>query len=446
MFLTKKYVSRRRVLRGIGVTVALPFLDAMTPAQTPLRKTAAVPRSRLACIEMVHGAAGSAPQGAGKNYWSPKQAGTDFGFSYSLEPLTPFRDYITIVSGTDARTAEAQAPTEGGADHFRSSAVFLTAAHPKQTEGPDISNGTSIDQIYAQSAGTDTRLPSVQLCIENFGLNGSCGFSYSCIYSETISWASPTNPLPMTVNPRVAFESLFGNINGRGSVVDRVAPEAARLGRDLGASDRGRLGGYLDDMRGIERRIELIEKHNAGVAARELTAAPLGVPDAWEEHVKLMFDLQVVAFAAEITRVAAFKLSRDTSLRVFPESGVKEPFHTLSHHNGNPERVDELAKLNRYHVSMVPYFLEKLERTPDGDGNLLEHSLVLYGSPMGDSNTHNHRQLPVFLAGHAGGRLKGNLHYVAPEGTPHANTLLTMLRKLGVEAGSVGDSTGEIAI
>jgi Protein of unknown function (DUF1552) len=453
MFLTKKHLSRRAVLRGMGVTVALPFLDAMTPAQTPLRKTAAAPRTRLACIEMVHGAAGSTPEGLSKNYWSPRQAGADFDFSYALEPLASFREYITIVSGTDARTADAHTPTEGGADHFRSSAVFLTAAHAKQTAGPDISNGPSIDQIYAQlyahklgrESEDSTRLPSIQLGIENFGLNGSCGFNYSCIYSETISWASPTEPLPMTANPRAVFENLFGTV-ARGSVADKIAPEANRLQRDLGATDRSRLDAYLEEVRRIERHIELIEKDNAGAAARKLVAAPLGVPDSWQEHVKLMFDLQVLAFAAEITRVSAFKMSRDTSNRVFPESGVRTPFHTLSHHNEKPEMIEEFARLNRYHVSMVPYFLEKLKSTPDGDGNLLDHSMVLYGSPMGNSNMHNHRMLPLFLAGHAAGQLKGNLHCVTPEGTPHANTLLTMLHKLGVEAESIGDSTGEIAI
>jgi hypothetical protein len=444
MFLTKKYISRRRMLRGVGVTVALPFLDAMAPAQTPLRKTAAAPRSRLACIEMVHGAAGSTPEGLSKNYWSPKQTGADFEFSHALEPLAPFREYITVVSGTDARTAEAHAPTEGGADHFRSSAVFLTAAHAKQTAGPDISNGISIDQMYAQRFD-DTRVPSIQLCIENFGLSGSCGFNYSCIYSETISWASATEPLEMTVNPREAFEKLFGTV-ARGSIVDRIAPEAGRLGRDVGAEDRSRLNAYLEEIRGIELRIELIEKQNAGTAARELVAAPLGVPDSWEEHVKLMFDLQALAFAAEITRVSAFKMSRDTSNRVFPGSGVRTPFHTLSHHNEKPEMIEEFARLNRYHVSLLPYFLERLRSIPDGDGNLLDHSVVLYGSPMGNSNMHNHRRLPMLLAGHASGKLKGNLHCMMPEATPHANTLLTVLHKLGVDAESIGDSTGEIPI
>jgi hypothetical protein len=404
---------------------------------------------------MVHGAAGSTDDGASKHYWSPEKEGTEFDFSFTLEPLAPFREYITIVSGTDARPAEAQTPSETGGDHFRSSAVFLTGAHPKQTAGPDISNGISIDQMYAQKLGRETRLPSIQLCIENIGLSGSCGYSYSCIYSETISWASPTAPLPMTVNPRVAFEGLFGDGGpGRisaqpvatGSVLDGIAPEAARLQRDLGPADRSRLSAYLEEVRGIERRIQAIERHNATVSERELPAAPLGVPDSWEEHVKLMFDLQVLAFAADITRVSTFKMSRDTSNRVFPESGVKTPFHTLSHHKERPELIEEFAKLNRYHVSLIPYFLTKLKNTPDGDGNLLDHSLILYGSPMGDSNTHNHRRLPVFLAGHAAGQVKGNLHCVTPAGTPHANSLLTILRRFGVDAESIGDSTGEISI
>jgi len=450
MFITRKHVSRRTVLRGMGVSLALPLLDAMIPAQTPLRKTAASSRSRLACIEMVHGAAGSTEEGANRHYWSPEKDGADFDFSYSLEPLTPFREYITIVSGTDARQAEAFAPSEGGADHFRSSAVFLTAAHAKQTAGPDIFNGTSIDQLYAQQLGQDTPLPSIQLSIENIALSGSCGFNYSCVYSETISWASPTAPLPMIVNPRVAFEDLFAKAGScraaQRSVVDEIAPDAARLQRCLGAADRGRLNTWLEEIRGIERRIQAIEKHNASVPDRELPAAPLGVPDSWEEHVKLMFDLQVLAFAAEITRVSAFKMSRDTSNRVFPESGVTHPFHTLSHHSERPDLIAEFAKLNRYHVSLVPYFLRKLKDTPDGDGNLLDHSLVLYGSPMGDSNTHNHRRLPLFLAGHAGGQLKGNLHRVCPAGTPNANCLLTILHKLGMDIESIGDSTGEIAV
>jgi hypothetical protein len=253
----------------------------------------------------------------------------------------------------------------------------------------------------------------------------------------------------MTANPRAAFENLFATARGRRtetSILDGLTPDAARLRADLGAADRGRLDRHLEEVRSIERRIQAIERHNAAAPTRELPSAPLGVPDSWEEHVKLMFDLQVLAFAAEITRVSAFKMSRDTSNRIFPESGVKTPFHTLSHHSEKPALIAEFAKLNRYHVGMVAYFLRKLKDTPDGDGNLLDSSLVLYGSPMGDSNTHNHRRLPMLLAGHAGGRLKGNLHRVCPPGTQNANCLLTILRKLGVEIETFGDSAGELAI
>jgi hypothetical protein len=444
MFVTKKHLSRRTILRGMGSVIALPLLDAMVPAQTPLRRTAASPRSRLACVEMVHGAAGSTDEGIRKHYWSPQNAGSNFDFSFSLEPLAPLRDYITIVSGTDARQADAFAPSEGGADHFRSSAAFLTAAHAKQ--GPEICCGVSIDQVYAQRIGRETRLPSIELCIENIGLSGSCGFDYSCIYSETISWSSPTTPVPMTVNPRVAFEKLFRESSSHASVLDGTAPDVARLKKELGAADHDRLNAHLDAIRAIERRIQAVEKHNAAITERDRPGAPLGVPDSWERHVELMFDLQVLAFAADVTRVSAFKMSRDTSNRIFAESGVKEPFHTLSHHIEKPELVAEFAKLNRYHVGFVADFLKKLKNTPDGDGNLLDHSLVLYGSPMGDSNTHNHRRLPMFLAGHACGELKGNLHSVSKDGTPHGNTLLTVLHKLGVDIDSVGDSTGTLAL
>ncbi len=453
MFIAKEHLSRRTVLRGMGVSLGLPLLDAMLPAQMPLVKTAAAPPVRLACIEMVHGAAGSTDDGASKHYWSPAEEGRDFACSYSLQALAPLQEYVTIVSGTDARPAEAQSPTEGGADHFRSSAVFLTAAHAKQTAGRDVANGPSIDQIYAQRCRAETRLPSIQLCIENIALSGSCGFNYNCIYSETISWADGATPVPMTVNPRVAFENLFAysgpdrdapRPSGRG-VLDTIMPEKARLQRTLGPEDRGRIDAYLENIREIERRIESIEKRNASFPTRELTAAPLGVPDSWEDHVKLMFDLQVLAFATDTTRVSAFKMSRDTSNRIFPGSGVQTPFHTLSHHSERPDLIAEFARLNRYHVSMLSYFLEKLKSTPDGDGNLLDHSLILYGSPMGDSNTHNHRRLPLLLAGHAAGQLKGNLHRVCPAGTPHANTLLTILHKLDVDIESIGDSTGEIA-
>ncbi|HEY7115928.1 MAG TPA: DUF1552 domain-containing protein [Tepidisphaeraceae bacterium] len=455
-FITKKHLSRRTVLRGMGAALSLPLLDSMVPAQTPLSKTAAAPRTRLCAIEMVHGAAGSTGEGTNKHYWAPEKEGADFEFSQSLQPLEPYRDYITIVSDTDLHPATAWAAAEEGADHFRSSAVYLTAAHPKMTEGSDYRVGTSIDQLYAQRYGQDTPLPSIQLCIEMVDASGACDYGYACVYADTISWANPTTPLPMTLDPRLAFENLFGEggtpeeraarqkVNR--SILDWVARDVARLQRNLGPSDRRRLSQYLDDVREIERRIERIEKYNSSGETRQLPAAPLGVPDSYEEHVRLMFDLQALAFMTDVTRVSAFKMSRDVSGRVFAESGVKTPFHSCSHHGENPARVAEFAKLNRYHVSLIPYFLDKLKSTPDGDGNLLDHSMVLYGSPMGDGNVHNHKRVPIFIAGHANGRLKGNLHVRCQDSTPMANVLLTMLHKLDVNVESFGDSTGEVAI
>jgi hypothetical protein len=455
-FLARKHLSRRTLLRGLGASLALPLLDSMVPAQTPLGQTAAVPKTRLACIEMVHGAAGSTGEGTLKHYWAPEKTGRDFEWSQSLEPLAPFREYITIVSDTDLRPATAWSAAEEGADHFRSSAVYLTAAHPKMTEGSDYYVGTSLDQVYAQQFGQDTPLPSMQLCIEAVDASGACDYGYACVYADTISWSSPTTPLPMTLDPRMAFENLFGDGGTPEeraarqqidrSILDHISHDVTRLKSGLGASDRNRLNQYLDDVREVERRIQKIEKYNASGEARALPAAPLGVPDSYEEHLRLMFDLQVLAFMTDTTRVSAFKMSRDVSGRVWPLSGVKTPFHPCSHHGENPAKVAEFAKLNRYHVSLLPYFLEKLKNTPDGDGNLLDHSMVLYGSPMGDGNVHNHKRVPLFLAGHANGKLKGNLHVRCADGTPMANVYLSMMRKLGMDVEQFGDSTGEIGI
>jgi hypothetical protein len=456
MFLTKKYLSRRTMLRGLGVSVALPLLDSMIPAQTPLAKTAAVGKSRLACIEIVHGAAGSTAEGSDKHYWTPEKEGSDFEFTESLQPLEQLREYLTIISRTDLWPAMAWTSQESGGDHFRSSAAFLTACHPKMTEGADIYCGTSIDQIYAQQFGQDTPLPSMQLCIEGVDESGACDFGYSCVYSGSISWASPTSPLPMERDPRQVFESLFGEggtsaqraarLKEKGSILDVITRQVARLQKGLPSADRHRLGSYLEDVREIERRIQKIEQYNASNTERELPTAPLGVPDSFEDHINLMFDLQVLAFQAGMTRVSSFKLSRDVCMRLYPESGVKTPFHVLSHHGETGAKLAEFAKLNRYHVSKLGYFLDKLKSTPDGDGNLLDHSLVLYGSPMGDSNVHNHKRVPLLLAGHANGTLKGNLNVITPDETPLANALLSVLHKLGVPADRVGDSIGEISI
>jgi hypothetical protein len=441
----------------MGISLALPLLDSMVAAATPLHKTAAATRTRLAAIEMVHGAAGSSVVGRARNYWSPAKEGADFEFTQTLKSLEPFRDYVTVISDTDLHNAMSLSPAEEGADHTRSSAVFLTAAHPKMTEGSDILLGPSIDQIYAQRFGQETPLPSLQLCIEDVGsLSGACGYGYSCVYANTISWASPTTPLPMERNPRAAFEQLFGDggspaerkarREADGSVLDRILQQVGQLKKDLPARDRSRLNDYLEDVREVERRIQKIERFNASGDGRNLPEAPIGVPDSFDEHVKLMFDLQVLAFMTDSTRVSTFKMGRDVSSRVYPESGVKSPFHALSHHGENPAKIEEFSRLNQYHVSKVAYFLDRLRNTPDGDGNLLDHSLVLYGSPMGDSHVHEHKRLPLFLAGHAGGKIKGNRHLRCAPGTPMANVLLTILHKLGVDTPRIGDSNGEVEI
>jgi hypothetical protein len=453
MIITKKHLSRRTMLRGMGVTMALPFLEAMVPARTALAQ-AAPKRIRLAAIEIVHGAAGSTAFGAKKFMWAPEKAGRAFDLSpSSLAPLEPFREHMTIVSNTDVRNAEAFTAPEIGGDHFRSSAVFLTQCHPKQTQGSDVFVGTSLDQMYAQRFGQETAIPSMQLCIENVDQAGGCSYGYSCVYTDSISWASPEEPLPMIRDPRVVFDTLFGVGATPGerrerraedkSILDWLGDAVARLNKDLGAADRARLADYLQDVREIERRIERVEAQNRTGEERELPGAPIGVPDSFEEHVKLMFDLQAIAFASDTTRVFAFKLGRDASNRVYPESGYKAAFHSASHHQDRDDRITEYAKINKYHVSMLPYFLEKLKNTPDGDATLLDNTLLIYGSPMGNSNVHNHKRCPLIFAGHAGGALKGGLHVKAADGTPMANALLTAAHAVGLtDMNSLGDSTG----
>ncbi|MCC7178351.1 MAG: DUF1552 domain-containing protein [Acidobacteria bacterium] len=456
MFITQKHISRRAALKGMGVTVALPFLEAMVPAGTAFARSRSNGKVRLAAIEMVHGSAGATAIGAQKHLWSPEKTGSAFDLSpSSLAPLEPWREHLTIISNTDVRNAEAFTPPEIGGDHFRSSAVFLTQAHPKQTQGSDVYVATSLDQLYAQKYGQDTPIPSMQLCIENVDQAGGCAYGYACVYTDTVSWASATEPLPMVRDPRAAFDMLFGvgatpeqraaRRKADKSILDWVTQEVAQLKQSLGPVDRARLADYLDDVREIERRIQRVEAANASGEPRELPMAPMGVPDAFDEHVKLMFDLQAVAFASDITRVFSFKMGRDGSSRVYPGSGVKTGFHPASHHQDREDRILDFEKINRYHISLLPYFLEKLKNTPDGDGTLLDNTMVIYGSPMGNSNVHNHKRCPLFLAGHAGGALKGNLHIKAADGTPMANPMLSMLHILGLDdVKSFGDSTGEM--
>ena len=459
-FITGKHIPRRTFLRTAGVaTVGLPFLDAMAPAGRPWAKTAAeIDRTRLICIENPHGAAGSNVWGATQNLWSPAAVGRHFDLSpSSLSPLEPFRDYLTIISNTDVRMAEPHEPSEIGGDHYRSAAVFLTQSHPKQTQGSDVYVGTSLDQIYAQRFGRDTPMPSMQLCIETVDQKGGCGWGYTCAYTDSISWASPTQPLPVIRSPRVAFEQLFG-VGGSAkaraarrradaSILDWMVESVARLKRELGSTDQHRLNEYLENIREVERRIELIEAGNTSGEPRELPEAPAGVPDSFEEHVKVMFDLQALALEADMTRVFSFKLGRDASNRTFPGSGTDRPFHSCSHHGGSPEGVLEFQKINKYHLSMLPYFLEKLENTMEGETNLLDKSMIIYGSPMADGNMHNHRRCPLIVLGRANGKLSGGLHVMAPDGTPMANAMLTLLHKLGHDdIESFGDATGAFSL
>src|SRR5205809_6714533 len=401
MYITNRHLSRRTVLKGIGATVALPLLEAMVPARRALAATAAGKRVRLVAIEMVHGSAGSTALGIKKNLWAPAAVGGDFDLGpTSLAPLEPFRDHLTIVSNTDVRNAEAFTAPEIGGDHFRSSAVFLTQSHCKQTQGSDLHAGVSLDQIFANKYGQETPIPSMQVCIENVDQSGGCSYGYSCAYTDSISWASPTEPLPMIRDPRAVFEQLFGvgatpedRVKRRRedkSILDTLTGAVNRIKAELGAAARVRLANYLDDVREIERRIQQVEAHNTSGDARELPGAPPGVPDSFEDHVKLMFDLQALAFASDITRVFAFKMARDASGCVYPESGVTTGFHNSSHHQEKEEKIREFARINRYHISLMPYLIEKLKNTPDGDGSLLDHSVVIYGSPMGNPNVHNH--------------------------------------------------------
>ncbi|MBZ5576226.1 MAG: DUF1552 domain-containing protein [Acidobacteriia bacterium] len=439
-FITKKHLPRRTFLRGAGVTIALPLLDSMIAAQTPLARTAANPRSRLGCIYVPHGAT--------MDKWTPAQEGKGFEFTEILKPLEKYRDRLVVVSNL-AHPQAAGVGSDAGADHARSAAVFLSGAHP---EKESVHVGTTIDQIVAEQLGQDTPLPSLEVAIEENGLN--CGAGYGCAYTNTISWKTPTLPLPMEHNPQVLFERLFGEGSTAEervarkqqsrSLLDSVTKEIASLNKELPASDRGRMSDFLDDVREIERRIQKAEHQ----ASRDVKVpdAPVGIPEAFDDHFKIMFDLQAIAFQANITRVATMMYARDTSGAVYPQSGVREGFHVASHHSNNRANMDRFAVINRYHTSLLAYFIEKLHSTPDGDGTLLDHSLILYGSSMSNGNQHDHDPLPVVVAGGASGNLRGDRHIIAAPHTPMSNLLLSILGKLGVQQNSFGDSTGTIEL
>jgi Protein of unknown function (DUF1552) len=445
MIITKKHLPRRTFLRGvIGGAIALPLLDSMIPALTAATKTAASPKTRLGFMYVPHGAV--------MDKWTPAVEGAGFEFTPILKPLEPFRNQLTVFTGLANKAAESQG--DGGGDHARSAPSYLSGIHPLRTEGEDVRAGTTIDQIYAQKMGQDTPLPSLELGTEDTGLVGVCDVGYSCAYMNSISWRTPTQPLPMEINPRVVFERLFGDGSNAAdrlarkqedrSILDSITGEVAHLQTGLGTRDRGKISDYLDNVREIERRIQMAEKRAS--LNVQVPETPIGVPDSFDEHAKLMYELQVLAFQAEITRVSTFMIARDLSQRTFPQIGVPEPHHSVSHHGNNPVMIGKLEKINIYHMSLFAYFLERLRATPDGDGNLLDHSMILYGSSMSNPNEHNHFPLPLLVAGGASGKLQGGRHLKFPERTPMSNLLLGLLEKAGIEKGSLGDSTGMLTI
>jgi len=441
MFITKKHLSRRTLLRGMGVTVSLPLLESMIPAQTPLARTAAAGKSRLACIYVPHGAI--------MDKWTPAAEGKGFEFTEILKPLEPFRAHLNVVSDL-AHPQASGVNSDAGADHQRSAPVFLSGAHPEK--GVEARVGTTVDQAVAAAIGQDTPLPSLELSIEDVSL--SCGSGYSCAYMNTISWKNPNTPLPMENNPQVVFERLFGDGRNNAertsrreqasSILDSVREEVQSLNKRLPAADRTRLSEYLEDVREIERRIQ--KAASATPTGLEVPDAPVGIPDSFSEHLKLMYDLQVLAFKAEITRVSTLMYARETSTTVYAESGIRSGFHSTSHHSDVRENMDRFAQINRYHTGLLAYFLDKLQKTPDGDGTLLDHAMVLYGSGISDGNRHNHDPLPVLLAGGASGQLQGGRHLRYAKHTTMSNLLVAMLNKLGVDAKSFGDSTAMLEI
>ncbi len=443
MFITKKSISRRAVLRGAGVALGLPLLDSMIPAQTPLAKTAAVPPTRFTGIFVPHGMA--------PGYWVPNKVGEGFEFTPIFKPLEPFRDHTVILSGLWSKSAEPP-PGTTGADHWVA-AAYLCADKPKKTAGADIRDGTTIDQLIAQNIGRENLLPSLQLGVEDPGANSSnCGEANSCAYTNSISWMTPTKPLPMEINPQVVFERLFGDGATQAeraerrefdrSILDSVIQDAARFKTEIGASDRNRVDAYLEDVREIERRLEIATKSSGAAPA---TTVPYGVPASFDEHIKLQFDLLALAFQGDITRVSTILYARDLTARVYPESGTNTGFHAGSHHAENPDRIKDYSKINTYHVQCLAYFMNRLKSIKEGDGTLLDHSLTLYGTNMGNSNQHLHFDVPHVLLGGASGQLKGGRHLAyATKTVSTGNLLLSTLDFYGIHPESIGDSTGRL--
>ena len=447
MFITKKHLDRRMFLRAAGVSLSLPLLDSMVPAQTPLARTAAKPQMRLGFCYIPHGAVMS--------NWTPVKEGSNYNLSRTLSPLKNVKDNVVILSNLAHKMAAPQ-PNDPGGDHGRSPAVWLSGVHPKRTEGEDVRAGVTVDQLAALRIGQDTPLPSLELATEDTtGLLGACDVGFSCAYINTISWRTPTSPMPMEINPRAVFDRIFGDgataeerltrIQRERSILDMVTGQVKSLQGNLGSNDRNKVSEYLENIREIERRIQIAEKQSAssGVA---IPASPMGIPDDHQEHSNLLFDLMALSFQADVTRVSTFMMAREVSYRTFPQVGVPDPFHATSHHQNDPEKLEKLTRINTYNVSLVARLLEKLKSIPDGDGTLLDHSMIVYGSCMSNSNMHNHSPLPVFVGGGACGQLKGGRHIKFQDETPMSNLLATALNFAGVPQENFGDSTGLLAL
>jgi Protein of unknown function (DUF1552) len=435
MIISRKALPRRTFLRGMGATVALPLLDAMVPSMTALARTAAAPVRRLGFVYM--------PMGCDLPRWTPPGQGALTELSPSLQSLRPVLDQVTVISNLELKNAYP-------GTHATSNAAFLSAAKAKWTESTDYFLGTTVDQIAAKQIGQQTLLPSLELSMDLLQTIGQCDNGYACVYQNNLSWSSPTTPLPAEAHPRLVFERLFGDggsaadrraeLRKRASLLDWVREDITRLRNTLGPEDRSRVGQYLDTVREVERRIQKAEAGTLDDALPDLDR-PAGVPAAYADHARLMFDLQALALQADVTRVITFQLARETSNRTYPEIGVPDPHHPLTHHGNDPDKVARMAKINAFHVSLFAYFLEKLKGTPEGDGTLLDHSLYLYGSGMGDPNIHDHVNLPILVAG---GGIKGARHIRYGEPRPLADLHLTLLEKAGVRMDAFADSQGKI--
>jgi hypothetical protein len=445
MFITKKHLSRRTFLQaaagGVGATLALPFLDSMVPALTAQVRTAANANPRLGFVYVPHGAI--------MDRWTPKTEGTGFEFAPILQSLEPFRDKVNIISGLGHQAADTTAV------HSLSPATWLSGVRPKATQGTDAFAGITADQYAAAKIGQDTVLPSIELGTEDHsGLIGACDRDYGCIYMNTVSWRTNTTPLPMEINPRKAFERMFG-LGGSAasrmartqedrSILDLFVQQSSDLQKKLGTQDRTTVNDYLDSVREIERRIQNTGSQQAD-AQLTLPDAPTGIPYSYEDHVKMMYDLLVLAYRANVTRVSTFMVAREISNRTYPQVGVSDGHHAISHHSNQAAKMEKNVKIQTYHMSLFTQFIEKLSTTPDGAGSLLDNSIILYGSNMSNSNAHNHFPLPTLVVGGASGRMKGGRHLKYPDHTPMTNLLLTLLDKAGVPMDSLGDSTGKMS-